>query len=98
MTMGNMKMDTRKIDSQPFICDIRQLRALARASIEQGALTPAYRGDVRQTISILQSVLATEIVCMLRYTMNAITAAGIASESVKKEFIEHARDEHDHME
>jgi bacterioferritin len=52
---------------------------------------------VKQTIDILQSVLATEIVCVLRYTMNAVAAAGISSESVKKEFDEHAKEEQEHM-
>ncbi len=46
-------------------------------------MTPNYRGDVKQAIEILQSVLATEIVCVLRYTMNAIVATGISSEGVK---------------
>lgn len=69
----------------------------ARASIRKGAVTPAYQGDVKQAIEILQSVLATEIVCVLRYTMNAIAATGISSDSVKKEFDEHAKEEQVHM-
>ncbi|MGI8960120.1 MAG: ferritin-like domain-containing protein [Bryobacteraceae bacterium] len=83
--------------NQPFLTDVQQLRAKARANIEQGAVTPAYEGDVKQAIEILQSVLATEIVCVLRYTMNAVTAAGISSESVKDEFDEHAKEEQEHM-
>ena len=59
-------------------------------------MTPAYEGDVSQTIDILQSVLATEIVCVLRYTMNAVAAAGISSDSVKKEFDEHPTEEQRH--
>jgi len=84
-------------NDQPFLTDVQQLRAKARASIEQGAITPAYHGDVKQTIEILQSVLATEIVCVLRYTMNAISATGISSESVKEEFEQHAKEEQGHM-
>src|SRR6185437_6853339 len=83
--------------NEPFLTDVKELRAKARASIEQGAVTPAYEGDVKQAIEILQTVLATEIVCVLRYTMNAIAAAGISSESVKNEFDEHATEEQDHM-
>ena len=49
-----------------------------------------------KTIEILQSVLATEIVCVLRYTMHAIAATGISSEGVKAEFAEHAKDEQEH--
>jgi len=82
---------------QPFLTDVKQLREKARASIDQGAVTPNYQGDVKQTIDILQSVLATEIVCVLRYTMNAVAAAGLSSESVKNEFDEHAGEEQQHM-
>src|SRR5450432_4626220 len=82
---------------QPFLSDVQELRARARKSIEKGALTPAYKGDVAQTIEILQAVLATEIVCILRYTMNAVAATGISSESVKEEFDEHAKEEREHM-
>lgn len=82
---------------KPFLTDVRELRRRARSSIEKGAITPDYRGDVRQAIEILQSVLATEIVCVLRYTMNAVTASGISSESVKKEFDAHATEEQAHM-
>ncbi len=83
--------------TQPFLTDVKALRSRARASIQDGAVTPAYRGDVKQAIEILQSVLATEIVCVLRYTMNAVAAAGISSDSVKEEFDEHAKEERGHM-
>jgi len=83
--------------SHPFLTDVKQLREKARASIDHGPVTPNYQGDVKQTIDILQSVLATEIVCVLRYTMNAVAASGINSESVKSEFEEHASEEQDHM-
>ena len=46
--------------------------------------------------SILQAVPATEIVCVPRQTMNAIAATGIASESVKAEFDQHAKEEQGH--
>jgi bacterioferritin len=83
--------------TQPFLSDVRTLRERARKSIEKGPITPAYQGDVKQTIDILQSVLATEIVCVLRYTMNAVAATGISSESVKDEFDQHAKEEQGHM-
>jgi bacterioferritin len=82
---------------QPFLTDVQELRSRARASIEKGAVTPAYQGDVRQAIDILQTVLATEIVCVLRYTMNAIAATGISSDSVREEFGQHAKEEQEHM-
>lgn len=84
-------------NTQPFLSDVKELRSRARASIGDGAVTPAYKGDVKQTIEILQSVLATEIVCVLRYTMNAVAAAGISSDGVKEEFDQHAKEEQGHM-
>jgi bacterioferritin len=84
-------------NSQPFLTDVQELRKRARANLDKGAVTPAYHGDVQQTIDILQAVLATEIVCVLRYTMNAIAASGISSDSVKEEFEQHAKEEQRHM-
>ncbi len=88
---------TTKSPEKPFLTDVKELRSRARKSIEKGAITPAYQGDVKQTIEILQAVLATEIVCVLRYTMNAVAATGISSDGVKEEFDEHAKEEREHM-
>jgi bacterioferritin len=81
---------------KPFLTDVTELRKRAREHMEQGAVTPNYRGDVKQTCDILNTALATELVCVLRYTYHAIVATGIHSESVKAEFLEHANDEHQH--
>lgn len=89
-------MKTAAKNGQPFLTDVEELRSRARKSIEDGAVTPNYQGDAKQTIDILQSVLATEIVCVLRYTMNAVAAAGLSSDSVKEEFDEHATEEQEH--
>jgi bacterioferritin len=84
-------------NNQPFLTDVKELRKRARVNLDKGPITPDYQGDVKQTIDILQSVLATEIVCVLRYTMNAIAATGISSDSVKEEFEQHAKEEQGHM-
>jgi bacterioferritin len=82
---------------KPFLTDVKTLRARARKHLEGGAVTSTYKGDVKKTIEILQSVLATEIVCVLRYTMHAVAATGLSSEGVKAEFAEHAKEEQEHM-
>ena len=61
---------------QTFVSDVQELRRRAREHIDQGAVTQNYEGNVHQTIDILQNVLATEIVCVLRYTMHAVAATG----------------------
>jgi len=81
----------------PFLSDVKTLRDRARQHLSQGAVTATYSGDVRKTIDLLQNVLATEIVCVLRYTMHSIAATGISSESVKAEFAQHAKEEQEHM-
>jgi len=83
--------------SKPFLSDVQTLRERARKNIASGGVTFTYQGDVKKTIEILQSVLATEIVCVLRYTMHAIAATGISSEGVKAEFLQHAKEEQVHM-
>jgi bacterioferritin len=81
----------------PFLSDVKTLRDRARQHLSRGAVTSTYVGDVGKTIELLQSVLATEIVCVLRYTMHAIAATGISSEGVKAEFAQHAKEEQEHM-
>jgi bacterioferritin len=83
--------------NKPFLTDVKTLRERARKNLETGNVTASYRGDVKQAIEILQSVLATEIVCVLRYTMHAVAATGISSEGVKAEFAQHATEEQAHM-
>jgi bacterioferritin len=82
---------------KPFLTDVKTLRDRARKNIAEGAMSWTYAGDPKQSVEILQSVLATEIVCVLRYTMHAVAATGISSDSVKAEFAEHAKEEQEHM-
>ena len=93
MTRAVTTGDTHK----PFLTDVQTLRDRARSHLETGNVTQSYKGDVTQSIAILQSVLATEIVCVLRYTMHAVAATGISSEGVKAEFAQHAKEEQMHM-
>ncbi len=82
--------------SEPFLSDVKRLRERARQRIEDGVVTDTYVGDAKRTIDILQAVLATELVCWLRYTQHAIMATGLASEGVRREFSEHAAEEQGH--
>jgi bacterioferritin len=81
---------------QSFLTDVKTLRERARKHVKSGPVTDTYGGDAKTTIEILQAVLATELVCVLRYTQHAIVATGLASEGVKDEFRQHAKEEQDH--
>ena len=83
--------------TSPFILDIAELRRRAKENLDAGAVTSNYQGNVKRSISILQNALATEIVCVLRYTKHAVAATGMDSASVVAEFAEHAHDEREHM-
>ena len=97
MPQATLQTDAASKAAKPFLTDVKTLRDRARKNIAEGAMTWTYKGDPKQSIEILQSVLATEIVCVLRYTMHAVSAAGLASGSVKAEFAEHAKEEQEHM-
>jgi bacterioferritin len=89
-------MADSSMNEHPFLRDVKTLRDQARQSLDAGAVTTGY-DDVEKTITLLQDALATEIVCVLRYTMNAISVAGLSSRAVAAEFTEHADDERRHM-
>ena len=82
--------------AQPFLSDVKELRRRAKASMEKGAVTTSYGLDPKTAIDILQSALATEIVCVLRYKRHYFTASGINAEPIAQEFLEHSVEEQDH--
>ena len=89
--------DDRKAGHQtPFLTDVATLRKRARQQMQAGAVTQSYGADPKVVIELLNAALATEIVCVLRYKRHYFMAQGIASESVKTEFAEHATQEQEH--
>ncbi len=82
--------------SSPFVQDVEALRRRARENMECGAITQSYGADRKAVVEVLNAALATEIVCVLRYKRHYFMAQGIASESVKTEFLEHANEEQQH--
>ena len=77
--------------------DIASIRKEAKQSIEDGAVTKDYRLDKKQAYTLLNSALATEILCVLRYRHHQVVAKGIDRPQVAAEFKEHADDEERHM-
>lgn len=81
---------------QQFAPDIRKIRERARKHISDGAVTGGYKADREQVIKVLNQVLATEIVCVLRYKRHYYMASGINSDGAKAEFLQHANEEQQH--
>ena len=79
-----------------FLWDVKELPRRARQHIEQGPVTDGYKADPKKVIAVLNEVLATELVCVLRYKRHYHMASGIHAESVAKEFLQHAKEEELH--
>jgi bacterioferritin len=79
-----------------FISDLSAIRERARQSIQDGAVTGAYKADREKVVEVLNEALATELVCVLRYKRHYYMAKGINSDAVKAEFLEHAGEEQEH--
>ena len=79
-----------------FALDVTKIRDDARAKMKQGAVTKGNTGDTDAIIEILNEVVATEVVCYLRYSQHAIVASGVDRAQVAAEFTEHAAEELQH--
>ena len=64
--------------------------------MEQGPVTETYGADRERVLAVLNDVLATELVCYLRYKRHYYCAQGIDSGNVRAEFLEHANQEMEH--
>lgn len=79
-----------------FVSDLKKIKERARAHMERGAVTENYKADLKAVIKVLNDVLATEIVCVLRYKRHYFMASGINSDGAKAEFLQHANEEQQH--
>lgn len=83
---------------EEFLIDVTKLRASARKNMKKGPVTDSYGADVKRVIEVLNDSLATEYICVLRYTQHHFAAKGLESESIAAEFLTHANEERGHAE
>jgi bacterioferritin len=81
-----------------ILSDIESLRKRAEQHLSAGAVTDEYNADRAEVIRVLDILLATELMCVLRYKRHYFMAAGINAEVAKKEFLEHAQEAQQHAE
>lgn len=79
-----------------FLTDIETIRKRARENIEQGPITETYEADRERVLEVLNTVLATELVCVLRYKRHYFTASGLNAGPAAAEFLQHATEEQAH--
>ncbi|RYZ78369.1 MAG: bacterioferritin, partial [Proteobacteria bacterium] len=59
------------MSTSEFIIDVESIRNHARAHIKDGAVTDNYQGNREAVLKILDSALATEWLCTMRYSQHA---------------------------
>ncbi len=79
-----------------FLTDVKTLREQAKAEMDKGPVTKAYKADLGRVIEVLQASLATEIVCVLRYRQHHFAATGLDAEPIAAEFLVHSQEEQGH--
>jgi len=89
-------MAKSKSKESAFLSDVRSLRERARKHIQEGAVVEAYGADRKKVIKLLNTALATELVCVLRYKRHYFMAQGLESDPVAAEFQQHAAEEQAH--
>jgi bacterioferritin len=94
---GNLKEQSAPGGDTAFISDLTALRKRARDQIMRGAVTPSFaESDRKAIVELLNTALATEIVCVLRYKRHYYATHGIRAKFVSAEFLEHAKEEQAH--
>jgi len=96
MKSNDVQAQNSSQKQKPFLTDVQELRRRAREHMDMGAVTAGYKADREAVIRILNDVLATELVCVLRYKRHYYMASGIHAQAVAEEFLEHANEEQSH--
>jgi bacterioferritin len=96
--MGKKSATFRPDSPRPTVAhfNIAEIRKSAREHVDNGAITENYEGDKSSVIEMLGAALATEWVCVLRYTQHQIAATGIHADAIASHFAEHAEEEQRH--
>lgn len=79
-----------------LITDHKLLRQHARKHVESGAVTHGYQAGRTDLVRLLNSALASELICMLRYRSHHFLAKGIHANTVAAEFLQHSDEELQH--
>ncbi|WP_428310376.1 ferritin-like domain-containing protein [Hydrocarboniphaga sp.] len=93
---NNAQPTNNGAQKKPFLTDIKIIRERARQHMGDGAVTGGYSADREKVIALLNTSLATEIVCTLRYRYHYYMASGIHAKSIAAEFLQHAQEEQGH--
>jgi bacterioferritin len=80
-----------------FISDVKEVEATVRKAMEDGMVTPYYTLPLDKVYDVLNSALASEIICVLRYKQHYYMTTSIHQEQLQSLFKEHWEDEEGHL-
>ena len=80
-----------------FKINLENIEKEAEDKMKDGSVTSSNKTNVSEVIDVLNSAVATEIVCMLRYKNNYYMVEGISAKNVADEFLEHYKEEESHL-
>jgi bacterioferritin len=93
MKKESIKDNIQQATKSEIKFNVAEIRSKAREHLSDGAVTDNYASNREVVINLLQTALATEWTCVLRYTQHQISAEGIHAEPVARHFAEHATEE-----
>ena len=76
----------------PYLTDVQTLRERTRVHIADGASKVGFSMQRETVLNLLNEVLATETVCVLRYQRYQFLDAGSDSGGFAGKFVAHARE------
>lgn len=88
-------IDSAVVEPRPTL-DVQAIRARARDDVREGAVTSGYEADRESVLRMLDSALATELLCVLRYRRHHFMAHGLRAKAAADEFLEHSQQELEH--
>jgi bacterioferritin len=90
------EVNSRQPGNAARLSDVATLGTGARQDVVYGAFKRGYGADRDTLLRLLNEALATELVCTLRYRRHYFMASGLAADSVRRQFLEHAQHELEH--
>jgi bacterioferritin len=80
-----------------FFANVKEIEAKVRKSMDEGAVTPYYTLDKERVYEVLNTAIASELVCILRYKHHYFGTTGIHEDALQAVFKEHWEDEEQHL-
>src|SRR5580704_5978368 len=81
-----------------ILSDVKEIESKVRKAMENGPVTPYYSLPLDKVYEVLNSALASEIICVLRYKQHYYMATSIHQDQLQDMFKEHWEDEEQHLE